>query len=63
LLQGYRGQPPADQKAIQELLVRISRLVEDVPEISELDLNPIFVMPEGKGCMIADARIHVSRKH
>jgi acetate---CoA ligase (ADP-forming) len=59
LLQGYRGQPPADQKAIQELLLRISRLVEDVPEISELDLNPIFVMPEGKGCMIADARIHV----
>jgi acyl-CoA synthetase (NDP forming) len=59
LLQGYRGHPPADQKAIQELLLRISRLVEEVPEISELDLNPIFVMPSGQGCTIADARIHV----
>ncbi len=58
LLQGYRGQPAADQKAIQELLLRISRLVEEVPEISELDLNPIFVMPSGQGCTIADARIH-----
>lgn len=62
LLEGYRGQPPADQKAVQELLLRVSRLVEEVPEISELDLNPIFVMPEGQGCTIADARIHVRRR-
>ncbi|HEY7160878.1 MAG TPA: acetate--CoA ligase family protein, partial [Acidobacteriota bacterium] len=59
LLQGYRGQPAADQKAVQELLLRISRLVEEVPEISELDLNPIFVLPSEQGCTIADARIHV----
>jgi acetyl coenzyme A synthetase (ADP forming)-like protein len=59
LLQGYRGQEHVDEKALQELLLRISRLVEEVPEISELDLNPIFAMPSGKGCIIADARIHV----
>jgi acyl-CoA synthetase (NDP forming) len=59
LLQGYRGQEPVDEKALQELLLRISRLVEEVPEISELDLNPIFAMPSGQGCIIADARIHV----
>jgi acyl-CoA synthetase (NDP forming) len=59
LLQGYRGHPPADVDAIQEILLRISRLVEEVPEISELDLNPIFALPPGEGCRIVDARIRV----
>src|SRR5262249_26227114 len=38
LLQGYRGHPPADLDAIEELLLRVSRLVEEVPEIGDLDL-------------------------
>jgi acetate---CoA ligase (ADP-forming) len=59
LLEGYRDRPPADIKALENALLKISRLVEEVPEISELDLNPIFAMPPGKGCKIADARIHV----
>ena len=59
LLQGYRGQPPADIKAIGDILLRISRLVEEIPDISELDLNPIFALPEGQGCRIVDARIRV----
>lgn len=59
LLQGYRGHPPADIDAIKEILLRISLLVEDVPEILELDLNPIFAMEPGKGCHIVDARIQV----
>ena len=61
LLQGYRGQPPADVKAIEEVLLRISRLIQEIPEISELDLNPIFALPPGQGCRIADARIRVNR--
>jgi acyl-CoA synthetase (NDP forming) len=61
LLRGYRGQPAADVKAIEEVLLRISRLVEEIPEISELDLNPIFALPEGEGCKIVDARIRVER--
>jgi len=61
LLQGYRGQPPADVKAIEEVLLRISRLVQEIPEISELDLNPTFALPPGQGCRIADARIRVNR--
>ena len=60
LLQGYRGHPPGDVDAIQELLLRLSRLVEEVPEIVELDLNPIFAMPPGQGCRIVDARIRVA---
>ncbi len=59
LLEGYRGHPPADIDAIKEILLRISLLVEDVPEIFELDLNPIFALEPGKGCRIVDARIQV----
>jgi acetyl coenzyme A synthetase (ADP forming)-like protein len=61
LLKGYRGHPPADIPAIEEALLRLSRLAEEVPEISELDLNPIFVGEPGQGCQIADARIHLRR--
>jgi acetyl coenzyme A synthetase (ADP forming)-like protein len=59
LFQGYRGHPPADVAAIEEVLLRLSRLVEEIPEISELDLNPVFALPPGQGCRIVDARIHV----
>lgn len=62
LLQGYRGHPPGDVDAIQELLLRLSRLVEEVPEIVELDLNPIMALPPGQGCRIVDARIRVAGK-
>ena len=61
LLQGYRGHPPADVDAIQALLLRLSRLVEEVPAIVELDLNPIFALPPGQGCQIVDARIRVQK--
>jgi len=60
LLQGYRGHPPADLEAVEDVLLRVSRLVEAVPEIGELDLNPIFAFPPGQGCRIVDARIRVA---
>jgi acyl-CoA synthetase (NDP forming)/GNAT superfamily N-acetyltransferase len=60
LLEGYRGHPPADLKAIQDLLLRVSRLVEEVPDIAELMLSPIFVGPPGEGCRIGDSRIRVA---
>lgn len=59
LLEGYRGHPPADLEVIEEILLRVSRLVEEIPEITELDLNPLFAMPPGQGCLIVDARIKV----
>jgi acetyl coenzyme A synthetase (ADP forming)-like protein len=61
LLQGYRGHPPADVNAIEEVLLRVSRMVEDIPEIRELDLNPIFGLPPGEGCSAVDARIRVAK--
>ena len=60
LLEGYRGHPPADITAIEDLLLRVARLVEEIPEIAELDLNPVIAMPPGQGCCIIDARIRVS---
>jgi acetyl coenzyme A synthetase (ADP forming)-like protein len=59
LLEGYRGHPPADIAAIEDLLLRIARLVEEVPQIAELDLNPVIALPPGHGCQIVDARIRV----
>jgi len=61
LLQGYRGHAPADIPALEELLLRVSRLVEAVPEIAELDLNPVFALSPGNGCQVGDARIRVDR--
>jgi acyl-CoA synthetase (NDP forming) len=44
---------------MEDVLLRLSRLVEEIPEISELDLNPIFALSPGQGCKIVDARIRV----
>jgi len=61
LLEGYRGHLPADIPAIEDVLLRISRLVDEIPQITELDLNPTFALPPGQGCRIVDARIRVGR--
>jgi acetyl coenzyme A synthetase (ADP forming)-like protein len=57
LLQGTRGEPPADIEAVIDAMLRISQLVTDFPEINELDINPLRVQEKGKGCLAADARI------
>jgi|FLYL01.1.fsa_nt_gi acetyl coenzyme A synthetase (ADP forming)-like protein len=57
LLEGYRGQPPGDRRALRDLLLRVSALVSAIPEISEMDLNPVKVLPEG--VVVVDARIRV----
>ncbi len=62
LLQGHRGRPPADLEALRELLLRIARLAEDVPEIVDLDLNPVIALPPGQGCRVVDARVRVARR-
>jgi acyl-CoA synthetase (NDP forming) len=61
LLQGYRGQPAADVDALRDILLRVSRLADEVPDIIELDLNPVIALPAGHGCRIVDARIKVGR--
>ena len=59
LLLGYRGHPPADLDALREILLRVSRLAADVPEIAELDLNPVIALAPGHGCRVVDARVKV----
>ena len=61
LLEGYRGAPPSDRAALEELLQRVSQLVGDQPTLVEMDLNPVLVRPAGRGCLVLDARIAVSR--
>jgi acetyl coenzyme A synthetase (ADP forming)-like protein len=61
LLDGYRGAAPADRLALAEALLRVSRLVGDCPEITELDLNPLVAQPPGQGVLAVDARILISR--
>ena len=58
LLLGHRGAPPADLPALREALQRISRLADDLPEVAELDLNPVMARPHG--VCVADARIRIT---
>jgi acyl-CoA synthetase (NDP forming)/GNAT superfamily N-acetyltransferase len=58
LLLGFRGSPPADLEALRDLLLRVSRLADDLPEITDLDLNPVIARPDG--VYVADARIKVA---
>jgi acetyltransferase len=55
ILDGARGNPPLDKKAIRKLLMLCSDIVESYPEIEEMDLNPVIV--HEKGVSIVDARI------
>ena len=57
LLDGYRGAPRADVAALEDLLLRVSALVEAHPTIAELDCNPVKVLPDG--VVVVDARVRV----
>jgi acyl-CoA synthetase (NDP forming) len=61
LLEGYRGHPAADIPAVEALLLRVARLVEEMPQISELEFNPIMALPPGHGCQIVDTRIRIGQ--
>ena len=57
LVRGYRGKPAADSESVVDLLHRLSALGDDLPEVVELDLNPVLVGPDG--CVAVDARVRV----
>ncbi len=59
LVAGWRGAPPADAAALEDVLHRLARLVEQHPEVAELDLNPILAGPER--CVAVDARVRLRR--
>ncbi len=59
LLEGYRGGPEGDIPALREALLRISAMVDDLPEIVEMDLNPVKVLAPGEGLSVVDLRVRV----
>jgi acetate---CoA ligase (ADP-forming) len=60
LVAGFRGAPAADDGALIELLRRLACLAEDLPEIAELDLNPVLALADG--CVAVDSRVRLSRR-
>ncbi len=60
LLDGYRGRPAGDRQALGDVIRRISALVEVVPELRELDLNPVIVRAPGLGAVAVDARMRLA---
>jgi acetyl coenzyme A synthetase (ADP forming)-like protein len=59
LLEGFRGAPPSDTSSVENMLLRTSAMIEDLPQIAEIDFNPVKVQTEGQGYWIVDARIMV----
>ena len=59
LVRGYRG-PPSDASALADLLHRLSRLADELPDVAELDLNPVIGLPEG--CVAVDVRVRLRRR-
>jgi acetyltransferase len=60
LLAGVRGEEASDMEAMADCLLRVSQMVTDLPQIVELDINPLFVYPSGQGVMAVDARIVIA---
>jgi len=59
LLKGIRGEDPSDIDSIIEIILRVSQLVTDFPEIIEMDINPLFVKKQGEGSIAGDVRIRI----
>ena len=59
LLFGYRGAPPADVAALEDLLLRVGMLADEIPQVRELDCNPVVVRPDG--VLAIDIKIRLAR--
>jgi acetyltransferase len=59
LLEGYRNNPEGDVEALEMALQKVSALIWAVPELMEMDLNPVKVLPPGDGVVVVDARMRI----
>jgi acetyltransferase len=58
LLQGFRGRPKADLEAVVDILLKLSQLTTDFEtRITEVDINPLVIFPEGEGCIVIDSSV------
>jgi acetyltransferase len=62
LLRGVRGEAPVDFDALAEVLQRFSQLAEDMPEIAEIEINPLMVFPKGADFRAVDARVRLRER-
>jgi acyl-CoA synthetase (NDP forming) len=60
LLDGYRSYPAGDISAVEEVILRVSTLADSIPEVQEMDLNPVMVLAPGEGAKAVDARIRIA---
>ncbi len=63
LLDGVRGKPAFDKEAIVDTLLRVAQMVQDFPQIAELDINPLIVYPAGMGAIAIDMRLVLQPDH
>jgi acyl-CoA synthetase (NDP forming) len=61
ILEGARGEKAVDVDQLVEILIRLSQLASDIPEIDEMDLNPVFALEKGKGALVVDARLKIAK--
>jgi acetyltransferase len=61
LLRGVRGEPPSDINSVVDVILRMSQLMTCFEEIVEMEVNPLFVYEEGKGCIVVDIRMTISQ--
>ena len=59
LLAGVRGEEPSDIGAIVDILLKVSQMVVDFPQILEFEINPLMVLPDGQGCVAMDIRLTI----
>jgi acetyltransferase len=60
-LRGYRSLPPADRDAVIEVLLRLGQLAIDMPQVVEMEINPLRALPEGGGALALDVRLRLER--
>jgi acyl-CoA synthetase (NDP forming) len=59
-LQGFRNLPPADREAVIDVLVRLAQLASEFPQLIEMEINPLRVLPRGKGVYAVDVRVRLA---
>ena len=58
-LEGYRNIPPADIKAVRDVMIRLAQLANDFPQFAEIEINPLRIFPAGKGAAAVDVRVRI----
>jgi acetyltransferase len=61
LLKGVRGESPSDIKSVEDVILKISQIMSRFKDIVEMEINPLFVYEERKGCIAVDIRITISK--